>query len=192
MGVTILKRGVPNMNIMPNTRDLIIRLKEVKEERKLSLDTIEKMTDENGEHVSKTTLSRLFADGSEDIAFRYEATIKPVVNALLDIDTIEDNDSTDVKTMKTVMKFKMERIEELEQRVKDLETALDKQKIKATERLDAERDRYNKSIEFLKEQVAYKDKRMDMLLTSVQEKDQLHKEMLEKILRCSKCEKYEN
>lgn len=180
------------MNIMPNTRDLIIRLKEVKEERKLSLDTIEKMTDENGEHVSKTTLSRLFADGSEDIAFRYEATIKPVVNALLDIDTIEDNDSTDVKTMKTVMKFKMERIEELEQRVKDLETALDKQKIKATERLDAERDRYNKSIEFLKEQVAYKDKRMDMLLTSVQEKDQLHKEMLEKILRCSKCEKYEN
>ena len=180
------------MNIMPNTRDLIIRLKEVKEERKLSLDTIEKITDENGEHVSKTTLSRLFADGSEDIAFRYEATIKPVVNALLDIDTIEDNDSTDVKTMKTVLKFKMERIEELEQRVKDLETALDKQKIKATERLDAERDRYNKSIEFLKEQVAYKDKRMDLLLTSVHEKDQLHKEMLERILRCSKCEKYEN
>ena len=179
------------MNTMPNTRDLIIQLKEVKEEKKLSLDTIERMTDDNGEHVSKSTLSRLFADGSEDIAFRYEATIKPVVNALLDINTIEADDSTDVKTMKTVLKFKLERIEDLERQIQELETALDKQKIKANEKLEREREQWQKSIEFLKEQVAYKDKRMDLLLAAVQEKDLLHKEMLEKILKCAKCERYE-
>lgn len=172
------------MNAMPNTRDLILQLKEVKEERKLSLDTIEQMTDDNGEHVSKSTLSRLFADGSEEIAFRYEATIKPVVNALLDIDTIEDYDSTDVKTMKTVLKFKMERIEELEQKVQELEIAIDKQKIKANEKLEKEREAFSKSIEFLKDQVALKDKRMDFLLNAVQEKDALHNRMLEQILNC--------
>lgn len=181
-----------NASSMPNSRDLILRLKEVKEERKLSLDAIERMTEENGNHVSKTTLSRLFAENSEDIAFRYEATIKPVVNALLDIDNIEEDDSTDIKTMKTVLKFKMERIEELERRVQDLETALDKQKIKANEKLEHERQAFNRSIEFLKEQVNLKDKRMDLLLDSVFEKDRMHKEMLEKILRCAKCEKYED
>lgn len=172
------------MNAMPNTRDLILQLKEVKEERKLSLDTIEQMTDDNGEHVSKSTLSRLFADGSEEIAFRYEATIKPVVNALLDIDTIEDYDSTDVKTMKTVLKFKMERIEELEQKLQDMEIALDKQKIKANEKLEKEREAFNRSIEFLKDQVALKDKRMDFLLDAVKKKDELHNKMLEQILNC--------
>ena len=172
------------MNTMPNTRDLILQLKDVKEERKLSLDAIEQMTDANGEHVSKSTLSRLFAEGSEDIAFRYEATIKPVVNALLDIDTIEDYDSTDVKTMKTVLKFKMERIEELEQKVQELEIALDKQKIKANEKLEKERDSFNRSIEFLKDQVALKDKRMDLLLEAVVVKDKQHKELLDTILSC--------
>ena len=179
------------MNNMPNTRDLILQLKQVKEERNLSLDVIEKMTEENGEHVSKSTLSRLFAEGSEEITFRYEATIKPVVNALLDVNTIEEDDSTDIKTMKTILKFKLERIEELEEKIRDLETSLDKQKIKANEKLEHEREQSQKSIEFLKEQIAYKDKRMDLLLSSVQEKDLLHKEMLEKILRCAKCERYE-
>ena len=71
-------------------------------------------------------------------------------------------------------------------------SALDKQKIKSNEKIEAEREASRRSIEFLKEQVAYKDKRMDLLLDAVSEKDKLHKEMLEKILRCSKCEKYED
>ena len=172
---------------MTNSRDVILKLKKVREEKKLSYNDILDLMEKNGKYLSKATLSRVFADGSEEIKFRYEDTIKPIADALLDIENIEDDDTTDVQAMKTILKYKSDRITELEDRIKELESALDKQKIRASEKLEEERERFNRSIEFLKEQVAYKDKRMDMLLSAVQKKDELHEEMLEKLLMCSAC-----
>ena len=177
---------------MLNTKDIIIKLKEVREEKGYSLTDVANLMEKNNDFISKSTLSRLFADGSEDIAFRYEATIRPVAKALLDIETIEDTDNMDVRAMKSLLKYKIDRITELENQVKELESQLDKQKIKANDKLEKERQDFQKSIEFLKEQVSLKDKRMDFLLNAVQEKDALHNEMLERILRCSKCDKYES
>lgn len=177
---------------MTNTKDIIIKLKEVREEKGLSYGDILDLLEKNGDFLSKSTLSRVFAEGSEEIKFRYEDTIRPIANALLDIDNIEDDDEMDVKAMKALLKYKNQMIEDLENRVRDLETALDKQKIKASEKLDRERESWSRSIEFLKEQIAYKDKRMDLLLEAVQVKDKLHQEMLEKLLKCSKCEKYDS
>lgn len=174
---------------MTNTKDIIIKLKEVREEKGLSFNDILTLMEKNGDFLSKSTISRVFAEGSEEQSFRYEETIRPIANALLDIETIEDTDNMDVRAMKSLLKYKIERIEELERQIEDLQTVLDKEKIKHHEKLDEERERFNRSIDFLKEQVAYKDKRMDLLLESVHEKDALHKEMLEKLLRCSCCEK---
>ena len=50
-----------------------------------------------------------------------------------------------------------------------------------------EREQSRRSIEFLKEQIQFKDKRIDFLLEAVFEKDKQHKEMLEKLLRCQHC-----
>ena len=177
---------------MTNTRDLILKLKEVREEKGYSYNDIIKMMEQNNDYLSKATLSRLFGEGSEEMSFKYEETIRPVANALLDIDNIEEDDTMDTQAMKSLLKYKSRYIEELENRIKELESALDKQKIKASERLDNERSQWSKSIEFLKEQVAYKDKRMDLLLASVQEKDQLHKQMLDKLLMCSECKMIKN
>ena len=93
--------------------------------------------------------------------------------------------------MKTLLKYKIQRIEELEQQVEHLENALNKEKIKYHEKLDDQRELYDSRIEFLKEQISLKDKRMDQLLEAVFQKDQQHKNMLDKLLKCSKCEKYE-
>ena len=177
---------------MTNTRDIIMKLKEVREERGLSYGDILELLEKNGDYLSKSTISRIFAEGSEEQGFRYEETIRPIANALLDIENEEETDNMDIKAMKSLLKYKIQVIGDLEQQIEHLKSALDKEKIKFHEKLDAERERFNKSIEFLKEQVAYKDKRMDLLLAAVQEKDQLHKEMLEKILKCSKCDKYES
>ena len=176
---------------MTKTKDLIIKLKEVREEKNLSYNDIMELMENNGDYLAKSTLSRVFGEGSEDLSFRYEETIRPIAKALLDIENIEDTDDMDVKAMKSLLKYKIQVIEDLEKKIRELETDLDKQKIKANEKLEKERERFNKSIEFLKEQVAYKDKRMDLLLEAVSEKDKLHREMLEKVLRCSKCERYE-
>lgn len=175
---------------MTNTKDIIIKLKEVREEKNLSYTDILNLMEKNGDFVSKSTLSRVFAEGSEELSFKYEETIRPIANALLDIETIEETDNMDVQAMKSLLKYKIQRIEELEKQVKNLESALDKEKIKYHEKLDAEREQYFRRIDFLKEQVALKDKRMDLLLEAVFQKDKQQKELLEKILQCP-CKKGE-
>ncbi len=172
---------------MTNSRDVILKLKEVREEKGLSYADILDLMENNGDFVSKSTLSRVFAEGSEEIKFRYEDTIRPIAKALLDIETIEDTDDMDVKAMKSLLKYKIERIEELEHQIEHLETLLNKEKIKYHEKLDKERERFNRSIDFLKEQISLKDKRMDQLLDAVFQKDVQHKEMLNKLLMCSNC-----
>ena len=118
---------------MTNTKDIIIRLKEVRKERNLSYGDILELMEQNGDFVAKSTLSKLFADGSEDHPekFRYETTLRPIANAILDMENIEETDH---------------------------------EKLKAHEKLDKEREQFHKSLDFLKEQVALKDKRIDQLM----------------------------
>ena len=169
---------------MTNTKEIILKLKEVREEKDLSYTDILKLMEKNDDYLSKSTLSRIFAEGSEETNFDYENTIRPIAKALLDMETIEDDDTMDVQALKSLLKYKIQRIEELEKQVKNLESALDKEKIKSHEKLDKERELANRRIDFLKEQVSLKDKRMDMLLEAVFEKDKLHQQMLKQILDC--------
>lgn len=170
---------------MTNSRDIIIKLKEVREEKGLSYNDILALMEKNGDYLSKSTISRVFADGSEDeTSFRYEETIRPIANALLDIETIEEDDNVDVQAMKSLLKYKNQRIEDLEREIEKLELSLAEEKVKHHERLDKEREQHQKSIEFLKDQISLKDKRMDMLLDAVFKKDSQHKELLDVILSC--------
>lgn len=169
---------------MNSTKDLIIKLKAVREEKGLSFNDIMRIMEDNGDYLAKSTLSRVFADGSEENSFRYEETLRPIAKALLDIEDIEDDDNTDVRAMKSLLKYKIERIEELEKQIEQLEAALDKEKVKYHEKLDKEREQHQKSIEFLKNQIDLKDKRMDQLLEAVFTKDVQHKELLDVILSC--------
>ena len=91
---------------MTNTRDIIIKLKKVRDEKSLSYNDIINLMEKNNDFVSKSTIQRVFADGSEEMSFRYEETIKPIANALLDISNIEDDDSMDIQAMKSLLKYK--------------------------------------------------------------------------------------
>jgi len=177
---------------MTNTKELILQLKEVRQEKQLSYNDILETMEKNGDFLSKSTLSRVFAEGSENERFMYETTIRPIAKAMLDIENLEDTDTIDEKAMKSLLKYKIQRIEELEQQIEQLSLDLANEKVKYHERLDHERDIFNQRIDFLKEQVSLKDKRMDMLLEAVFEKDKQHKEMLSKLLLCSKCPLGEN
>ena len=169
---------------MTNTKDIIIQLKKVREERGLSFNDILQLMENNGDYLSKSTLSRVFADGSEESSFKYEETIRPIANALLDIDEIEDDDNVDTVAIKTILKYKIDRIEELEQALEKKELELAEEKIKHHEKLDAEREDHRRRTEFLINQIDLKDKRMDQLLEAVFKKDEQHKELLNTILSC--------
>lgn len=165
---------------MTNSRDVIVKLKDIREEKSLSLGDIMELIERNGEFVSKTTLSRVFADGSEEMSFRYEETLRPIANALLDIETIEEDDDLDTQALKIMLQYKAEKIRELE-------LELNNEKLKHHEKLERERERSQRSIEFLKEQITLKDKRMDQLLEAVFEKDKQQKELLEKMYGKKEC-----
>lgn len=169
---------------MTNVKDIIIQLKKVRDQKGLSYNDILDLMENNGDYLSKSTLSRVFADGSEEVSFRYDETIRPIANALLDIENIEDDDNMDVQAMKSLLKYKMERIEELERQNEELKAEINREKVKYHEKLDKERERTAKSIDFLTNQINLKDKRMDQLLDAVFQKDSQHKEMLELILSC--------
>ena len=149
---------------MTNTREIILKLKEVREEKGLSYGDILELMEKNGDFISKSTLSRLFAEGSEDGSFKYEETIRPIAKALLDIETIEETDDMDVQAMKSLLKYKMQLIEDLEKKIEVLNNDLSKEKLKYHEKLDKERENFQKSLNFCREQIGLKDKRIDQLL----------------------------
>lgn len=151
---------------MSNTKEIILKLKEVREEKGLSYGDILDIMEKQGDFVSKSTLSRLFAEGSEECSFKYEETIRPIAKALLDIETIEDTDNMDVQAMKSLLKYKIQLIEDLERKNEELSNNLAKEKLKYHEKLDKERENFQKSLDFCREQIALKDRRIDHLLDS--------------------------
>lgn len=173
---------------MIETRDIILKLRAVQKEKKYSYTQILKMMDKNGDHVGKSTLSRLFGKNWEKESFKYEDTLRPIAKVLLDMETIEEDDGLNIQAMKMLLKYKIERIEELEAKIRELTQTVAREKIKRHEAVDEERRRFDRQEDLYREQLAYKDKRMDSFIEAMFKKDEQIKEMMEKILRCQKCE----
>lgn len=157
---------------MIDTKDVILALKKVKTEKGLSLDKILILMNEKDSStaVSKTTLARVFREGSEDEIFRYEATLRPIANALLDIEEIETSDSIDTQAMKSILILKQEIITELENRLKTVESS--------------DLGYYNKAIEHCKAQIALKDKRIDQLLDTNDRQQKIIEKLTDQLLTC--------
>lgn len=199
-------------------RQLIIKLNEVKDEKGLTIDKIMALIEKNGDFVSRTTVARVFQNGAESKNFRYDDTLRPIAKALLDMETIEDDDELDVKALKALMKYKGQRIEELERKIAKLEeeietikenaqAELEKQKAKMEaavaneknkvhDKLDKQREEMQKTIDILSEQMAFKDKRMDQLMASndlkdqrFHEKDREYMELVHHCMNCAGCKR---
>lgn len=172
------------MNDKSNVKEIIEKLKEVKREQNLSISDIENMLDANNEHLSRSTISRVFSDDPETVTFRYTETIRPLVKVLLDVDTIEADDDTDTKVLKSLLRLKIERIQELEKQ-------LSEEKLKSHEKMEKERKQYDAHIALLNEQIAIKDKRMDEQAERFNKKDEQYTELVNRLLNCHCCSKGE-
>lgn len=156
---------------MTNTKELILTLKEVRDARKLSFDKIIKLIEDNNDiPVSKSTLSRLFAENSENKTFSYENVLRPVAKALLDIETIEADDDAYTRGFKSVINFKKELLFEYEKQIEDLQTKIKEverhEREKYHEKLEAETQKFQANIAFLNHQIKLKDERIDQLLST--------------------------
>jgi len=173
---------------MTNTKDVILQLKKVKEEKGLSLDKILLLVENNGEYISKSTIARVFKEGSENKSFRYEETLRPIANALLDIETIEEEDDDETKAYKAILKLKMELMNEYEKKIQELEAQIEdvanNEKLKYHDKLEKYNAQHQRSVEFLKNQIELKDKRIDLLMDANERLSVTNNQLLNQFLEC--------
>ena len=154
-------------------RKLVLSLQRVKKDRKLNIDQIYEIVYNNNPEIapSRSSVARVFAEGSENDAssFKFETTLKPIADALLDIDSDEQEDSSE-ELAKSLLKYKKDLIEDYVTQIRDLKEELrtikEKERKRYDEKLEKETDQFHKSFNFVKEQIALKDHRIDQLLNS--------------------------
>ena len=117
-------------------RDLIIRLKTVREWQGLTIQNITDTLEEHGEHLSRKTIAKVFSDGSEDMEFQPD-TIRSIANVILGVYEENPDDNPEIKGLKSEIKLQSHQIELLE---RELEEA----RAMAARRVDFLRDRVEK------------------------------------------------
>ena len=136
------------------TQNIIVQLKAVKAQQHLTISQIKEKVDATGNIVSETTIRRVFADKSEkDDSFSYESTIRPIAQALLIADGYSDQSEllqAKVASFEAIIKYKGELIESLKKQIDDMRVVQDEKCSECRKRQD-----------FLREQIALKDERMD-------------------------------
>ena len=173
---------------MTNTRDLILKLREVYKEKGLSYDKILSLMEQDGDFSSKSTLSRLFGDKWENYSFDYEKTLIPIANVLLDVENEEEDDDSDTKAFKSLLKLKMSVIDENAKQIAELKEQIkevsSKERSKYAEKLAKETENFQKSLNFAKEQIALKDKRIDQLMDANDRLSITNNKLLNQFLNC--------
>ncbi len=148
-----------NINIAERNRQIILRLKELKEKNNLTNSQIEDITKTKGESVSLTTIKRVFAEGSEDEAerFSYNLTLRPLLIALEDlpldpvaVSRTNSEHENKVATLQNVIQIKNIEKENLEKEIKALKQQLAE--------VEAARQR---QVDFLTKQIGFKEKQME-------------------------------
>ena len=142
--------------------EIITKLKKVREDNGLSYQKIVELVEQNGGNVSLSTVKRVFEDGSESYGFQYENTLKPIADAVLGIYTESAAASPDeADALKAIIDYKSDKITEL------------------TAQLERTEESYRRRLDFLKDQIALKDKRIDR-------RDDMIERLLDRIMEITK------
>ena len=149
------------MEIEKLKRKTIRRLKQIKEEQNLSYGKIMSIMEERGQFVSESTLKRVFADGSEDQNFRYQDSIAPIADVLLDIYG-ESSGIEDIEAMHRIIREKNKLIEFLMIKLDEKEKEFEERKALYEER----KTQYEKTIDRFETQAAHKDELIERLLNA--------------------------
>lgn len=137
------------MEIEKMKRKTIHRLKEIKNEQGLSIQKIMELLEARGQFVSEATLKKLFSDGSEEKNFRYQDTIMPVADVLLDLYG-DKSGLDDVESLRSIIREKNKFIELLMMKLEEQATAhAEKEKVYADRKAA-----FESQIEQMKAQIA--------------------------------------
>lgn len=142
------------------TKRVLALMKKVRVEKDLSYQDIVALCAENGDHVSLSTVKRVFSQGSEDMGFRYDTTLQPIVKAVLGlneedsgvgIDAKEPGTASENDALRSLIDLKNQMVSNLNQTIEE--------KNKQIEQMQAS----------ISERISTKDKSIDYLLNIVEE-----------------------
>ena len=150
-------------------REVILSLKQVREEKHMSIMDVKNKVDASGVFISETTLRRLFAECSEDNdSFSYESTLRPIAKVLL-ADAAPENNAVqkELDLYRHICEYKMEVIDSLHKQIEHLK---EEQAVRCK--------KCEEKTAFLEEQIKLKDRRMDEQADRI---NKLTDKLLEKI-----------
>ena len=134
--------------ISDSTKNIVKSLREARDERGLSISDLMMQTP-----ISESTLRRVFLDDIESISgFSYEGTLAPLIDLLLKKGDIEDSalSQTRIDGLLALIAVKDETIANIKKQIEEQRNAQQSKCAKCAEEVD-----------FLKQQIALKDARMD-------------------------------
>ena len=151
------------MEIEKLKRTTIERLKRVKAEQGLSVSKIIELLEAKGKFVSEATIKRVFSEGSEDFNFRYQDSIAPLADVLLDLygDTSGLDD-----------------INALKQIIHDKNQTNEFMMIKFEE----QKNSYERNVAHLNGQIQRLNERLDVREKSIERKDAIMEKLLNAFL----------
>lgn len=141
------------------TKRVLSLMKKVRIEKDLSYQDIVDLCAENGDHVSLSTVKRVFSQGSEDMGFRYDTTLQPIVKVVLGlneeesgvgIDAKEPESATENDALKSLIELKNEMVSNLNQAILEKNQQIERLSESTKEQL-ADKE---KKVAFLKDLVA--------------------------------------
>ena len=167
-------KGVSELEFV-NLKEIVLRLKAVKEKDNLSIADIMERLEAAGEFLSESTVRRVFKDNSEnELGFTYQKVLRPIADVILN----EEDETADDpalleknEALHSIVREKNRIIESLQSKVELLE----KQNDTIKSQIDDIRKSYDARIDSLWEQIHIKDRRMD-------EKDEIIRKLMDKCL----------
>lgn len=147
------------MEIEKLKKTTIERLKKVKTEQGLSISKIMDLLDEKGKYVSEATVKKVFSEGSEDFNFRYQDSIAPLADVLLDLYG-DSSGLDDVMALKQIIHDKNQTIEFMMIKFEEQKAA------------------YERNVAHLKGQIHRLNERLDVREKSIERKDAIMEKLL--------------
>ena len=97
------------MEINKLKHDTVTRLRKVKKDNGLTISQIMDMLEKNNCYISEATIKKIFSENNDPGNFKYQSTIAPLADVLLDIYS-DDSGTEDVAALKALIHDKNEMI----------------------------------------------------------------------------------
>ena len=165
--------------IMIDTQNVIDSLQKIYKKRKLTQQKAYQIVYDFDplNCPSETTIARVFRKGAKAENFRWEASLRPIANAILNLEEIDPGDSPEEQALKSMLKLKKDQLGIVnEEREEETD--------KYHKRLAEELDKFQKSLDFLKKQIELKDERIDYFMRANERLSITNDRLINQLMEC--------